>query len=314
MPMNLPASLQESVKHFTREARADATRRAYASDCRIFADWCKARGLEAFPTAPETVAAFVAHQAQSEASSIATIGRRLAAIARVHKVKGWPSPIDESVRDVLGGARRQAKQAAHPSMPLIVDDIRSIVERIEQHTLIGARDRALILVGFAGALRRSELRGLMVAHLEEVSGGLILTIPHSKTDQEAKGQTIALLRASNALLCPVSAVKVWLLRADIAGGAIFRAVDERHEQKIGTQALSDCAIGNIIKRRARLAGIDPRQVSAHSLRSGALTSGAMAGANTFKLRELSRHRSLSSLTRYIRPLSLFENHALKYIL
>lgn len=312
--MNLPVSLQEAVKHFTRAARADSTMKAYAADCRIFATWCGERNLQAFPAIPSTVAAFVADQASRDTCSIATIGRRLAAIARVHKVKGWPSPIDDSVRDVMSGARRQAGQAGNPSTPLVVEDIKQIVATIETHTLMGVRDRALILVGFAGALRRSELRGLMVGHLEEVSGGLILRIPHSKTDQESKGQVIGLVRAANAALDPCFAVKVWLNRAEISDGPVFRSVDERRAPAIGAQALSDHAIGLIIKRRARLAGIDARHVSAHSLRSGALTSGALAGANTFKLRELSRHRSLASLACYVRSKDLFQDHALAKVL
>jgi site-specific recombinase XerD len=313
-PMNDLESIAETVKHFTRAARSPNTMKAYAADCRIFAEWCRTRGFDSFPTAPATVAAFVAHQADAGASSIATISRRLAAIARVHRVKGWASPIDDSVRDVLSGARRQAGQTAKPSRPLVVEDVRTIIEHIEQGSLIGARDRALILVGFAGALRRSELRALRCENIEQRSAGLILTIERSKTDQTAKGQTIALLRGSCAALDACAALSVWLVRASITSGFVFRAVDDRRDSPVSGHPLSDCAINKIIKRRARLAGLDSTNVSAHSLRSGALTSGAMAGANVHKLKELSRHASLSSLSRYIRPQEIFEDHALKGVL
>ena len=307
--MNLPATLEEQVKFFSRASRSLNTRKAYASDGRIFGAWCVARGLRAFPAAPSTLAAFVADQAQTV--SVSTLARRIAAIARIHKAKRWPTPIDDSVREVLAGARRELGATPQPRAPLIADDLRRILDRIDSsNKLLDIRDRALLLVGWFGALRRSELVGLCVEHIAPVAQGLVLTVPKSKTDQEAHGQEIGLLRGVSGSLDACSALDAWMIRASIVSGPVFRRV---RGEIVGETALSDYAVALIVKRRATLAGLDSSKLSGHSLRSGALTSGALSGASTWKLRELSRHKNLASLSRYVHAVELFQDHALSRV-
>lgn len=310
--MNLPTTIQEEVNQYVRASHSEATRRAYRSDCRIFAHWCSARKLTAFPAAPGTVSAFIADQARS--CTAATISRRLAAIARVHHAKQWPSPIDDSVKRVLAGVRRKLGAAPHPKAPLVASDIQKIIDHLNaadsSNELLDCRDRALILVGWFGAMRRSELAALCFEDVEFKPKGAVLTIRRSKTDQEALGQQIALIRASNAALDPVYALRRWMAVSGLSSGPLFRSFAGG---KPTNEPLSTNFIARIVKRRASLAGLDSSKISAHSLRSGALTSGALAGANLHKLKELSRHKNLSTLSRYIRAVEMFDDHALEKV-
>jgi integrase len=294
--MSLPATLTESVKHYKRAAMADNTRHAYAIDCRIFAQWAISRRLRPFPAEPDTLAAFIADQAATGVLAASTISRRVAAIVRVHRAKNWPSPVNEAVREVLAGVRRELGTRPAGRDPLVYEDMRRIIACTDGPDRLAIRDRALLLLGWYGALRRSELAALRVEDIAETPEGLIIDIPRSKTDQDAAGQQIAVPRGVSAQMCPVAALHAWLDRAHIASGRIF--------------PLTGYAIALIVKRRARAAGIDPARVSGHSLRSGALTSAAMAGAGVFKLRELSRHRSTRSLEGYVKRIDLWKDHAL----
>jgi integrase len=169
----------------------------------------------------------------------------------------------------------------------------------------GLRDRAIVLLGFAGALRRSELVALNVADIETTEKGLLVRISRSKTDQEAEGVYVAIPRGTTD--CPAEALLSWLKAAGIGEGAVFRSI--RRSGKISAGRLSDRAITNIVKRQALQIGLDARKFSAHSLRSGFLTSAAANGASIFKMMEVSRHKSIDTLRIYIRDAELFKNHA-----
>ena len=171
--------------------------------------------------------------------------------------------------------------------------------------LVGLRDRALILLGFAGALRRSELVALDASDLMRTENGLLVTIRRSKTDQEAEGTTIAISRGSQD--CPVKAVEAWLRAASITEGAVFRSIGR--SGKVADRRLCDRAVTVMIKRYAKQTGLDPKIFSAHSLRSGFLTSAAANGASIFKMMDVSRHKSMDTLRAYVRDAELFVDHA-----
>jgi site-specific recombinase XerD len=170
--------------------------------------------------------------------------------------------------------------------------------------LKGLRDRALLLIGFAGALRRSELVALNIEDIEEVPDGMKITIRHSKTDQEGAGQTIAI--PSGKIACPVAALKEWITAAGIGSGALFRSVN-RHG-KVG-ERLTDQSVSDIVKEHAERLRLDPKQFAGHSLRAGFLTSAASRGASIFKMMDVSRHRSVDTLRGYVRDAELFKDHA-----
>jgi site-specific recombinase XerD len=173
------------------------------------------------------------------------------------------------------------------------------------NTLVGLRDRALLLLGFAGALRRSELVALDVDDLEEAEGGLCIRIVRSKTDQEGQGAVIAIL--PGAIACPIKSVKAWLTAAKITDGPVFRPIVKGG--RMTSDRLSDKSAVDIIKRYAQCIGLDAKSVAEHSLRAGFLTSAAAGGATIFKMMDVSRHRSVDPLRGYIRDAELFSDHA-----
>jgi site-specific recombinase XerD len=172
-------------------------------------------------------------------------------------------------------------------------------------TLAGLRDRALLLLGFAGALRRSELVALNVDDLEEAEGGLRIRIARSKTDQEGQGAVIAIV--PGAVACPIKSVKAWLTAAKITEGPVFRPMLKGG--RVTSDRLSDKSVADIIKTYARRIGLDANSVGGHSLRAGFLTSAAARGASIFKMMDVSRHKSVDTLRGYVRDAEMFRDHA-----
>jgi site-specific recombinase XerD len=313
-----PAELRAAVARasgFARAEKADSTRRAYRSDFAIFEAWAGEHAASALPAAPETVAAFIAAEAE-RGTKASTIDRRLAAIRYAHKLAGLAIPTDdERVRATARGIRRTIGTARTKKAPATNDRLLAIVptaivslradDGAREPSLAALRDRALLLVGFAGAFRRSELVALDVADLEETTEGLRITIRHSKTDQEAAGQTVAIVRGSVA--CPVEALKAWLSAAGIVDGPLFRPINKG--DRVATSRLTAQSVALIVKAHTERVGLDPRQYAGHSLRSGFLTSAAKRGANLFKMMDVSRHRSVDTLRGYVRDAEIFKDHA-----
>ncbi len=190
------------------------------------------------------------------------------------------------------------------SHPVLAEQARAMALSAPEG-LRGLRDRALLLLGFAGAFRRSELVALDVADLEETEDGYRITIRRSKTDQEGQGQVIAIVRGNST--CPVKAVKAWLAASGITEGPLFRSVAKG--ARLGAQRLTDKSVCTIVKAYAGRLGLDPAAFGAHSLRAGFLTSAARRGASVFKMRDVSRHRSMDVLQAYVRDADLFRDHA-----
>jgi len=216
----LPAALGPDLAAAVDLAKAEkaaSTRKAYGTDFRLFREWCEAKGVSALPAASETVAAYLA--AQAGASKASTLGRRVAAIRYAHKLAGLALPTDaEGVNATMRGIRRTYGSARIRKAPAVAGKMLGMVAAAPDK-LAGLRDRALLLVGFGGALRRSELVALDVADIEETEAGLLVTIRGSKTDQERTGATIAIARGDVA--CPAKALREWLDAAGIENGPIF---------------------------------------------------------------------------------------------
>jgi len=289
---------------FLAAEKSTATVRAYRSDFRIFAAYCDARGLAALPAHPDTVMAFLAAEATGGAKA-STLGRRVAAIRYAHKAAGHEPPTNrETVKAVMRGIRRTIGAAPERKEAATAGRVADMVAAIPD-TLAGKRDRALLVLGFAGAFRRSELVALTVADLIEAEGGFRVLIRKSKTDQEGQGQEIAI--PNGGKLRPVEAVRAWLAAAGITEGPLFRPITRGG--KVQPAALTDRSVASIVKAYAERAGLDPAAYAGHSLRAGFLTTAAEHGASVFKMMEVSRHKSVDTLRGYVRRADLFKDHA-----
>jgi site-specific recombinase XerD len=258
------AEIAADARDYVAASRAENTTRVYRTGWAQFTAWCDEHGVMALPAGPETVALYVADLAK--AAKPATIDLRLAAISAAHRAAGYESPTKaETVRLVRGGVRRTLGTAQRQVRPVTVAELRTMVEGLGTDPA-GCRDRALLLLGFAGALRRSELVGLDVADVTEGSEGLTVRLRRSKTDQEGAGRTVGIPYGSNLATCPVRAWLAWLALSSITEGPTFRPVDRRGH--IGATGLTAQAVALVLKRHAARAGLDPSEVAGHSLRAG----------------------------------------------
>ena len=303
---NLPAAVRPDLAAAIELAQAEkavSTRKAYGTDFRLFKAWCDDKRVSALPAASETVAAYLAAEVLTAKPS--TLGRRLAAIRYAHRLAGFPLPTDaEGVKATMRGIRRTFGSAKVRKAPAVAAKMLGMVAKAPDK-LAGMRDRALLLLGFAGAFRRSELVALDVADIEETEAGLRVTIRHSKTDQEGQGVTIAIARGDIA--CPVRALRDWLGAADIDAGPLFRPINKA--DRVAQARLTDRSVANIVKAYAERAGFEASAFSGHSLRSGFLTSAAANGASIFKMMDVSRHKSVETLRGYVRDAEIFKDHA-----
>lgn len=307
----LPAILNEKIERaaaYAKAARADATRRAYDSDWAIFTAWCAAHGLTALPASPDIVAVFASDQATAGLNP-STINRRVAAIGHHHRASGYPAPTAlptaGRLAEVLSGIRAEHGDAKTQKRPADAAALRNMLAAIKGDDLRALRDRAILGVGMAAALRRSEIVALRVEHIGIVPEGLRLTIAHSKTDQARKGVVIAIPEGSR--IRPKALLLAWMSAAGHAEGPLFRRLSRL--DALTPAAMSDRAIARLIQQRAAAAGYDPTQFAGHSLRAGFLTEGAAQGATIFKLQEVSRHKSVQILADYVRNADLFKDHA-----
>lgn len=303
-------ALTEQAARFMRAAKASSTRQAYAADLTDFRRFTDRHSLSYLPSTPETVAIYIADLASR--LSVSTIRRRMAAITSAHRQAGYAdSPASPRrnfvVREVLAGIKRTLGTAQHGADPLLAGDIRRVVAATPEN-LLGLRDRALILVGYSGAFRRSELASILeVEDLTFSECGLYIRMRRSKTDQEQQGRTLAVPVGEHRETCPVRALRAWLETAGITSGAVFRAVD-RHG-KVATHALSPRSVAKILKRAAARAGIDAAAIAGHSLRAGMATQAALNGAQERDIAKTTGHRSTAMVRRYIRDADPFRNNA-----
>lgn len=304
------AVVGDRTRQYIAASKAPATIRAYRADLRHFEVWCSDRGLQSSPAEPATVADYVADLASAGFKS-ATITRRLSAISQVHKMAGLDSPTQSQlVRTTSAGIRRTLGTAPQQARRIVVDELVAMVAALPDD-LRGLRDRALLLVGFVGGMRRSELVGLDVEDVVEEREGLRVTIRKSKTDQEGHGREIGLVRGRHPLTDVVRAVADWRSSANVDVGPLFREVDRGG--RVGAERLSDRAVARIVKGAAARVGIDPALVSGHSLRGGLATSAAAAGAPERMIMRTTGHRSEAMVRRYIQAGNLFSESAGRYL-
>lgn len=300
--------LEDEVQLLIGGSKSSNTLRAYESDWRDFGAWCRDQNYSPLPATLEAVRLYLTDLATAREMKTSTIKRRLYSIGHFHRLAGHPSPReDSSIRSVMAGIRRRngAKQVGKE--PLLKDDLRLMVERLSDG-LTAMRDKAILLLGFFSACRRSELVGLDVSDLEWVDEGLILNLRLTKTDQDAEGREVGIPYASDEELCPVIAVNEWLQSADINEGPVFRSIDRHGNVSYG--ALSTASIALIVKRSAKAAGIDPTNLSAHSLRSGFCTEAAIGGIEERIIMRQTGHKCERVVRGYIKE-AVFQNNGAK---
>lgn len=310
-----PAITQEEIgtaRRYADASRAASTQRAYTSDWRRFATWCAARNLDALPADPRVVAVFLAAEAEAGSAPL-TVGRRLAAIGWMHRRAGLQPPQKRegaaAILEVIAGIRRSHGIAPVRKLAADADVLRDILRAIPGEDLRSVRDRALLAFGMAGAFRRSELVALTLADVEWVKEGLRVTIRRGKTDQDGAGATIAIPEGRR--LRPRMLLDRWVQQAGIADGFLFRRLNrgKAGEATVSALPMSDRAVARLVQTRVLAAGYDPASFAGHSLRSGFLTAAARSGASIFKMREVSRHKSMQVLADYVRDAELFRDHA-----
>lgn len=302
--VNFQRSVPVLVRDIVSNSVTDSTKRAYSADLAHFEGWGGA-----IPATAEMLAAYLAEGAEEYA--VATLQRRLASLSKAHAALGSDNPCrSELVKATIRGIRRMRGTAQREAKPILREDLFVMLERMGDRPK-DIRDKALLLLGFAGAFRRSELVGLDVADFEHVRQGVVVTLRRSKTDQEGRGRKIG-IPVGRTRWCPVRHLAEWLDLAGITYGPIFRGMN-RHGH-VFDQRLSGEAVSIIVKRRAGAAGFDPNLYSGHSLRAGLATSAAMAGASTWKIRRQTGHASDAMLSRYIRDGDMFTDNAVSAVL
>jgi site-specific recombinase XerD len=277
--LNQPGSelstIVEKAREYIGDARSENTKRAYRADWQDFAKWCNSNSYCELPAEPGIVCLYLTQL--SDSKKVSTLQRRLAAIGQAHLAAGYSSPTGNiSVRSLMRGIRRKVGSIQVGKAPLLTEHIRRMVSLLPA-TKAGVRDRALILLGFSGAFRRSELISLNLGDIEFTKEGLVL------------------------------ALQEWLENSCITSGAIFRGID-RHSN-ISEKQLTGKAVSLIIKRIAKKAGLDPDKFAGHSLRAGLATQASISGATEIEIMNQTGHRSLTTLRRYIRDGNLFRQNA-----
>lgn len=301
-----PIDVLDDVARLLRESRSERTWKAYESDLRAWRSWCDDNDVDPFPASTETLVWWLQSQA-AQGYAAATISRRLVTIRQAHRRGGFDDPTDsEAVRTVWQGVRRRLGTAQRQVKPITIETLRRLVSTCGED-LAGRRDRALLVVGFAGGFRRSEVAALEVADVERHDDGLVVNLRRSKTDQEGAGRRVGLPYGSNPETCPVRTLEAWLEAAAIEDGPLFRPVTMHG--RLGARALSGRAVAEIVKRRVLAAGLDPTRYSGHSLRAGLVTSAALAGASEITIARQTGHRSMTVLRRYVREADMFRANA-----
>lgn len=292
-----------------QKSKADNTFRAYESDWLDFYDWCSPRRLQVLPAEPETIVNYINDLADHAKAN--TVSRRLSAISENHKAAGH---LDDNpcrsglVRNALDAIKREKGTLQRGKAPILVDDLRNIIDYFDHTDIAGIRDKALLLVGFMGAFRRSELVQIDVEDLAFTQEGVIILVAQSKGDQVGQGAQVAIPYSSDQDVCAVTALKVWIHRARLDSGPLFRPLN-KHKQ-IRNRRLSNQSVAIIVKKYAELAGLNPDNFAGHSLRRGFATSAAQYDVDERAIMQQTRHKSEKMVRRYIEQGNLFKNNPL----
>ncbi len=296
----------QKARTFAAAAKAPSTRKAYQRDWSAFEGWCRDAGLTSLPASPATVATYAAYMI-GEGLAVATVGRAVVSISQAHKMAGFASPTSDAiVLETLKGIRRERGTAQSQKVPVLPDQIRAMLDVVPDN-LLGIRDSALLLLGFSGGFRRSEITSLSVADVEFTADGAVVTITRSKCDQEGQGRKVGIPFGSGPETCPVRSLRAWLDAASITDGPVFRPVGRWGH--VEDARLNDRAVARVVKRYAKAIGMEPDRFGGHSLRAGLATAAAKAGKSERAIMNQTGHRSVQMVRKYIREGNLFVENA-----
>jgi len=290
----------ETIKNL-RNSKSKNTLRAYQSDYTDFLEFCSKNGFQSMPTQPKILALYITHL--SSYSKYSTLKRRLASISVIHKAKGhYIDTKHPIIIENLMGIKRTNGSNQKGKKPLLINDLKIIIKAIDQSKEKDnrkIRDKAILLIGFSGGFRRSELVDIEYEDIEFVSEGVKIFVKRSKTDQSGEGMTKAIPYFYNKDFCPVIALKNWIEIIELRSGKIFN--------------ISDKNVALLIKKYANYAGLESHRYAGHSLRSGFATSTAESGAEERSIMAMTGHKSTEMVRRYIKEANLFKNNALNKI-
>ena len=293
-------SLQLDTLKNLKSSKALNTLRAYKADYKDFSLFCIKHGFQSMPSEPKIVSLYLTHL--SKTSKFSTLKRRLASISVIHKLSGhYIDTKHPMITETLMGIKRVKGSYQKAKKPILINDLKAIINVIdkEKNEKTRVKNRALILIGFAGGFRRSELVDILYEDIDFVSEGVKIFIKRSKTDQSGEGMTKGIPYFSNSNYCPVISLQTWLTKSEIKKGKIFN--------------ISDKSVALTIKKYTAIAGLDPNKYSGHSLRSGFATSAAELGAEERSIMAMTGHKTTQMVRRYIQEANLFKNNALNKI-
>ncbi len=294
----------EEIKDYITRAKSANTRKAYRTDWKDFDKWCRLRGMVSLPASPATIAGYLVDL--SKTHKAATLERRLVSIRQAHSIAGKPMDKNDScVSETLKGIKNTIGTAQTMKSPIVVEDLRAMVQSFEDN-LQGTRDRALLLIGFTGAFRRSELVSLKHEDLRFTKNGIEIMLRRAKTDQEGKGQTVPIPYGSNPDTCPVRAMQAWLEASGITSGHVFRGINKHGH--LNENGLTPAAVALIIKRNEHIKGRQA-EFGGHSLRAGFCTQAALNGVSAHASMRQARQKKIETHQKYIRLANLWQDCA-----
>tara|TARA_X000001036_G_scaffold439799_1_gene492386 strand:- start:2351 stop:3307 length:957 start_codon:yes stop_codon:yes gene_type:complete len=306
--------LQEETIKNLRSSKAVNTVRAYKSDFQDFSLFCQKNGFTNLPSNTKVVSLYLTYLSSKEAK-ISTIKRRLVSIGVIHKIKGhYLDTKHPVIIENLMGIKRRRGTIQKGKKPLLINDLKKLIDVINKENepdIRKLRNKAILLIGFSGGFRRNEIVSLNFEDLEFVFEGVKITIRKSKTDQFGQGMTKGIPHFENSLYCPVTNLKRWINVAKIKNGPVF--IKFSKGSKVTNKRLTDQSVALIIKDYLLKAGMDNKNYSGHSLRSGFATSAAEAGAEERSIMAMTGHKSTEMVRRYIKEANLFKNNALNKI-
>jgi site-specific recombinase XerD len=307
-------ALQEETLLNLQSSKASNTVRAYKSDFKDFGLFCVQNGFNSLPSEPKVVSLYLTYLSTKEAK-ISTLKRRLVSIGVIHKLKGhYLDTKHPSIIENIMGIKRRKGSIQKGKKPLLISHLKLIINVIDEQSkeeIKKLRDRTLILIGFSGGFRRNEIVALDYDDLDFVPEGLKISIRRSKTDQFGEGMIKALPYFDSSKYCPVVSLKKWIAVSKINSGSLFRRFSKG--SRLTENRLTDQTIALLIKEYLQLAGINSKNYSGHSLRSGFATSAAESGAEERSIMSMTGHKSTEMVRRYIKEANLFRNNALNKI-
>ena len=307
-------ALQQETLLNLQNSKAKNTVRAYKSDFDDFGLFCAQNGFKSLPSDPKVVSLYLTYLSTKDVK-MSTLKRRLVSIGVIHKLKGhYLDTKHPSIIENIMGIKRRKGNIQKGKKPLLINNLRiliNVIDKEKNEEIKKLRDRSIILIGFSGGFRRNEIVSLDYGDLEFVDEGLKISLKRSKTDQFGEGLIKGLPYFENSKYCPVISIKKWIEISKISSGAIFRRFIKG--SKLSHNRLTDQSVALLIKHYLKLAGIESKNYSGHSLRSGFATSAAESGAEERSIMAMTGHKSTEMVRRYIKEANLFKNNALNKI-